>query len=58
MRAFYKEWHINLHISPTTLSFCLISLAMIFIYFMDFITLKTTQFGALASQIQHNFSQK
>jgi hypothetical protein len=35
MGAFQGEWHIDLHISPTTGSFCPISLAMIFIYSKD-----------------------
>jgi hypothetical protein len=53
MGAFQGIWHINLHISPTTLSFCPISLAVIFIK-----TLKITGFGALAGQIQHMAAQK
>jgi len=36
MGAFQGEWHINLHISPTTSSFCPISLAMILIYSKKF----------------------
>jgi hypothetical protein len=58
MGAFQGEWHINLHISPTTWSFCPIPLAMIFIYYKDFKTLYITGFGALAGQIQHMAAQK
>jgi hypothetical protein len=57
MGAFQREWHIDLHISPATCSFCPISLAMIFIYYKDFKTLKITGFGALAGQIQHIAAQ-
>jgi hypothetical protein len=57
MGAFQGEWHINLHISPTT-SFCPISLAMIFSYCRDFKTPNITQFGALAGPIQHVAAQK
>jgi len=46
MGAFQGEWHINLHISPTTRSFCPIFLAMIFNYYMDFKTPKS-QFNAI-----------
>ena len=54
------EWHINLHISPTTYLFCSIFLAMIliFIYYKDLKTPNITQFGALAGQIQHMAAQK
>jgi hypothetical protein len=58
MGAFQGEWHIILHILPTTWSFCPISLAMIFIYFKDSKTPKITQFGALAGQVQHMAAQK
>jgi hypothetical protein len=58
MGAFQGEWHIKLHISPTTLSFCPIFLAMIFIYFKDPKTPIITRFGALAGQIQHMAAQK
>jgi hypothetical protein len=57
MGAFQGEWHIKLHISPTTSSFCPISLAMIFIYSKDSKTLKITVFGSLAGQIQHMAAQ-
>jgi hypothetical protein len=58
MGAFQWQWHINLHILPTTSSFCPISLARIFIYYQDFKTPNITQFGALAGQIQHMAAQK
>ena len=58
MGAFQGEWHIDLHISPTTKSFCPISLAMIFIYYKDFKTPNINQFGALDGQIQHMAAQK
>jgi hypothetical protein len=48
MGAFQGEWHINLHISPTTSSFCPISLATMFFYSKNSKTPKITQFGALA----------
>ena len=35
MGAFQGEWHINLHISPTTCSCCFIVFAMILIYHED-----------------------
>jgi len=53
MGAFQGEWHINVHILPTTCSFCSIVFAMIFIYYKDSKTPNITQFGALAGQIQH-----
>jgi hypothetical protein len=52
MGAFHGKWHINLHISPTTCSFCSVVFAMILIHFKDFKPLKFTEFGALAGQIQ------
>jgi hypothetical protein len=58
MGAFQGEWHIILHISPTTWSFCPISFAMILIFYKDFKTPNITQFGALAGQIQHMAAQK
>jgi hypothetical protein len=48
MGAFQGERQINLHISPTTCSFCSIVFAMILTYYKDFKTLKFTGFGALA----------
>jgi hypothetical protein len=51
MGAFQGKWHNNLHISPTTCSFCSIAFAMIFIYYKDFKTPNITQFGALAGRI-------
>ena len=56
--CFPGKWHIDLHISPTTCSFCPISLAVIFIDYKDFKTIKITGFGALAGQIQHMAAQK
>jgi hypothetical protein len=58
MGAFRGEWHINLHISSTTLSFCPISLAIIFVYYIEFKTLKITGLDALAGQIQRMDAQK
>jgi hypothetical protein len=58
MGAFQGEWHIDLHISSTTSSFCPISLAMIFVYYKDFNVLQITVFGALAGQIQHMAARK
>ena len=58
MGAFQGEWHIDLHISPTTCSFCSIVFAMILNYYKDFKKLKITQIGALAGQIQHMTAQK
>jgi hypothetical protein len=58
MGAFQGEWHISLHISPTTWFVCPISLAMIFIYYEDFKTSKITGLGALAGQVQHMAAQK
>jgi hypothetical protein len=58
MGAFQGEWHINLHILPTTCSFCSIVFAMIFIYHKVSKTTNITQFGALAGQIQHMAAQK
>jgi len=58
MGAFQGEWHINLHILPTTCSSCSIVFSMIFIYYRDSKTQKTTQFGALAGQLQHMAAQK
>jgi hypothetical protein len=58
MGAFQGEWYFNLHISPTTYSFCSVVFAMIFIYYKDFKTQKITQFGALAGQIQQMAAQK
>jgi len=57
MGALHGEWRIDLHISPTTWSFCSIVFAMIF-YYKDFKTPKIIQFGALAGQIQHMASRK
>ena len=54
----FKGKGILICISRQPLSFCPISLAMIFIYYKDFKTLKITQFGALAGQIQHMAAQK
>jgi hypothetical protein len=56
--CFPGEWHINLHISPTTCSFCSIDFAITFIYHKDFKTLKITGFGALDGQIKHMAAQK
>jgi hypothetical protein len=58
MGAFQGECHINLHISPTTCSFCSVVFAMIFIHYKDFKTLIITGFSALAGQIQHMAAQK
>ena len=58
MGAFQGEWHTKLHISSTTCSFCSIVFAVIFIYYEDSKTPKTTQFGALAGQIQHMAAEK
>jgi uncharacterized protein (DUF3084 family) len=58
MGAFQGEWHIDLHISPTTCSFCSIVFAMILNYYKDFKKLKITQIGALAGQMQHMAAQK
>jgi hypothetical protein len=57
MGAFQSKWHIDLHISPTTCSFCSIDFAMIFIRYKDFKALKVAQFSALAGQIQHMAAQ-
>jgi len=57
MGAFQGERHINLHVSPTTSSFCPISLAMILIFSKNPKTPKIAQFGALAGQIQHMAAQ-
>ena len=54
----FKGKGILICISRQPLSFCPISLAMIFIYYKDFKTPKITQFGALAGQIQHMAAQK
>jgi hypothetical protein len=58
MGAFQRDWHIDMHISPTTWSFCPILLAVIFIYYKDSKTLNITQFVALAGQMQHMTAQK
>ena len=58
MGAFQGEWHIDLHVSPTTCPYCPISLATVLIYYKDFKTLKITGFGVLAGQIQHMAAQK
>jgi hypothetical protein len=58
MGAFQGEWHISLHILPTTRSFCSIVFAMVFIYYKDSNTQKITQFNALSGQIQHMAAQQ
>jgi hypothetical protein len=58
MGAFQGKWHIDLHISPTTKSFCPVFFAMVLIYCKDFKTLKIIGFGSLAGQIQHMAARK
>jgi hypothetical protein len=58
MGAFQGEWHINLHVSPTTCDCCSFVFAMIFICYKDTNTQNITQFNALAGQIQHMAAQK
>ena len=58
MGALHGEWHIHLHILPTTQCLCSIAFAIILIYYENPRTPKITQFGALAGQIQHMAAQQ